>query len=208
MNLEGLLEGTRFIVDDRVEPYQWSSAILTDYLNEAVDLFARRTYCLLDDSQGITTAADVTRYELDPSVIAVIAVRDSNGHPLSPVWSTASNTPSTGFPRHYTARPGPASLLIWPTPDDAYDLQVLVARRPESAMTAASDEPEIPEQFHRSLCDYAAYRAWLLADPDGENQKAAMAAQARWDLQLRDAKREYYQLTTMGSTPYVLRRGR
>ena len=210
MTLEDLLEGTRYIVDDRAEPYQWSSEILTRYLNEAVDIFARRTFCLIDSEDAmtrLTTAASQTRYDLDPAILTVLAVEDADGIALQPRWSTRRASTATGKPRNYSARPGPRALYLWPTPDDAYELQMLVARRPAMVMESLTDEPEIPEEFHLGLCDFAAYRAWLLADPDGENLKAGLAAQARWDLHLRDAKRELYQFTTMGSVPYVLRRG-
>jgi hypothetical protein len=210
MTLEELLEGTRYIVDDLVVPYQWSSEILTRYLNEAVDLLARRTFCLVDSedvSTRLTTVAGQTRYELDPTVLTVVAVEDAEGIPLRPQWSTRRASVATGKPRGYSTRPGPRALYLWPTPDDAYEFQMLVARRPASVMTNLTDEPEIPEEFHLGLCDFAAYRAWMMADPDGVNLKAGLAAQARWDLHLRDAKRELYQFTTMGSVPYVLRRG-
>ena len=207
MTLAELLEGTRYILDDRVEPYQWPTALLTRYLNDATDIFARRTYCLLDSEVALVTIAGRTRYELDPTVLTVLAIEDADGVALSPKWSTSKTSTSTGAPRSYTTRPGPRAVYLWPTPDDAYTLQMLVARRPLDPLASDSDEPEIPEEYHLGLCDYAAYRAWTLADPDNQNLKAGLAAQARWDMHLRDAKRELYQFTTMGTVPYVLRRG-
>lgn len=210
MTLTELLDGTRYILDDRVLPYQWSDAVLTLYLNDAVDQFARRTYCLVDSESNftrITTAADVTRYELDPSVLVVLAIEDDTGRALTARWATSRTSQTTGVPRCYTMRPGPRALYVWPTPDAAYELQMLVARRPLYPLESGDDEPEIPAEYHLGLCDYAAYRAWLLNDPDGTNTKLGLAAQARWDMHVRDAKREIYQFTTMGSVPYVLRRG-
>lgn len=210
MTLADLLAGTRAILDDVVAPLQWSDADLTRYLNEGQDQFARRTFCFLDSESAFTrvsTVADTNRYALDPLVLTVLAVEDETGRALRGVFTSRVTTPSTGKPTMFTARTNTRSLILWPVPDDAYDLQLLVARRPLDPLASATDEAEIPEEFQPMLYDFAAYKALKMVDPDNENLKASTRLQAEWEMQMRDAKREFYRFATMDSIPSVLRRG-
>lgn len=210
MTLADLLYGTRLILDDLVLPYQWESADLTRFLNEAQDQFARRTFCFLDSESAftrITTAANQGRYPLDPLILAVVSAEDEQYTPLYPAMTIRTSSTATGKPTRFTTRQNNKSILFWPVPDDSYEIQLLVARRPLAPMEDDEDEPEIPEEWHTTLCDWAAYKALTLTDPDHKNLKAGMERRADWEMQVRDAKREYYRFFTTESKPAVLRRG-
>lgn len=208
MTLDELIAETRRIIDDTASPAQWSNAELTRYLSEGQDTFARQTLCLVDDTTVlslIVTEPDKNRYALSQLILKVYAVEDGDCRFLHGIPSNHVSARETGKPRRFTLRNDPHSLFLWPTPDDVYSLRLLVARRPLEPLESGGDEPEIPEEFHLMLCDWAAYRALRMADPDSENIKASDRAQEAWWMQLRDAKREMYRFNTISSVPNLLR---
>lgn len=211
MTLTDLLHGTRLVLDDLVSPdAMWESADLTRFLNEAQDQFARRTFCFLDSESAFTRLTTVPlqgRYALDPRILSVLSVEDDVFTPLRPAMMIRTSSTASGRPTRYTTRQNAKSLLLWPVPDAVYGLQLLVARRPLEAMEDGDDEPEIPEEWHTALCDWAAYKALTMNDPDNKNLKAGLERRADWEMQVRDAKREYYRFITTESMPAVLRRG-
>lgn len=55
----------------------------------------------------------------------------------------------TGRPSEFSVKPD-KSLIVWPLPDNEYDINGEYFKRPQS-MTANADEPLIPKQFHMAI---------------------------------------------------------
>lgn len=184
----------------------WSNADLDLWLNEAQDQFARRTHCLSDSTSNFTeleTVAGQASYKLDRRIIFVAEIVHSDGRPLAPL--NKHNVPRsivTGRPSRYTTDAGVTTLRLYPTPDAAYTLDLLVARRPKAKMVEDTDIPEIDEEFHLDLCSWVAYRALRVNDPDGGNMVASEPFRAEWELRVRDAKRGVFRLRS-GAEPQV-----
>lgn len=203
MNLAELLDHLQNrVLRDKATPRLWTTEELTRYLNEAQDMFARRTHCLTDDTSDFTfidTVIDEPLYTLDPRIVYVSDVLDPEGMPLLDRARRQIARPhGTGKPRIYTMDAAVRVMRLTPTPDAVYTLDLLVARKPLAPMVADTDEPEIDEDYHLALCDWGAYRALRNNDPDGSNTIAADGFRADWDMRVRDAKRNVFR---MRSTP-------
>jgi hypothetical protein len=207
MNVSELLKHTRKnYLRDAEAPFLWDSTELLRYLNEAETLFARHTHCLTDESSEfttLTTVADQSRYALDPRIIFVSELYSPDGHQLRNVMrSKLPRSIYTGTPRMYTLDAGVSSVRLAPTPDDVYELQMLVARKPLTALATQYDTPEIPEEYHLALCDWVAYKALRNNDTEASNTTAAENFRVDWETKLRDAKREAYHMRA-GAQPRV-----
>lgn len=199
MTLSDLIDVLRRqMLRDYAEPSLWSDPELTRHLNEAQVLFARHTHILRDDEPPvaeIVTEPGVARYELDPAVIHVVDVWDDTGRSLRPLSrKDLPRMPGNGRPRAFTADAGAHQLRVAPPPDEAYTLNMLVARKPLDPLEEPEDEPEIPEEYHADLCLYAAWKALMNNGPEGSDQASADQFHAEWKLRLRDVKREVYHL--------------
>jgi len=193
MNLGDLRAYTRSSVLRVVE--QWSDLELTRWLNDAQDIFARRTCCLVDDAASflsIATVAAQRDYTLDDRVITVFAAV-ADGWDLRKLPATASLVVRSGRPSAWTQR-GVHTLTLWPTPDAAYSLALLASRLPLAPMEIESDEPEIPEQYQLALCDWAGYRAMRNTDvlvPEGVKDMM-VTMRKDWERAVVEGRRETY----------------
>jgi hypothetical protein len=133
-------------------------------------------------------------YSLDPLVLDVFSIRNgaSELRRFPAMYST--NGATQGAPLYWTQR-GVNTVKLYPTPDDVYTLDLLVARLPLVPMEVDSDEPEIPEQHHLALCDWAAYRALRNVDSLAidELRKTMVDFRKDWEQALVEAKREFFQ---------------
>lgn len=209
MNLNALIQHTRCaVLRDTALPYLWSDTELLLYLNEAEADFARRTHCLNDDTSTFTTFTTIAEqavYELDRRIIfiadagiietAADEAETRSWHPLRDgTRGQVKRTFSPGRPSCYTAQVSRHTLRLSPVPDAEYVVQLAVARRPLRRLAYPKDLPEIDEDYHLTLCDYAAWRALNNNDPDGSNTVAAKEFRAAYDLVVRDAKRDMARL--------------
>jgi hypothetical protein len=80
-------------------------------------------------------------------------------------------------------------MLLYPVPDDEYTIDLRVARKPLARMVADGDEPEIDEDYHLLLCDYACWRALTNNRPEGAQMADPRPFLESWERGLRDAKR-------------------
>jgi hypothetical protein len=203
MTLEDLLTHLRHsILRDVALPTLWTDAEFTLFLNEAQSNFARRTFCLSDDTSKFTcfeTEPDIQGYALDPRILRIeelgLVLEDSNSHktwiPLRD--GTRHQVPRTfasGRPALYGTQVARHTLRLWPIPDDYYTVQMRVSRLPVTPMAAATDECEIDEDYQLALCDYAAWRALKNNNPEGANMASAADFRAAYELVVRDAKRD------------------
>jgi hypothetical protein len=197
MNLGDLRAHTReSVLRDVAGTQQWSDPELTRWLNDAQDIFARKTCCLLSDTDDflqVTTVATQRDYTLDPRVVTVFAVSNADGWKLRKLPATLPLVVSADQPTAWGQR-GVSSLTLWPTPNDAYVLTLLAARLPLAPMEVETDEPEIPEHFHLALCDWAGYRALRNTDSQTMADVRDMTITVRkdWERALVEGRRETY----------------
>lgn len=207
MNVKELMGHIRCdVLRDTAEPYLWSDTELLHWLNEAHNLFARRTHALTDDTDAMTTfqtEAGTASYKLDDRIVFVaeagIVTDDGNGNLSYQELRDRTrvqlrNTLRQGRPCAFTAQVSRNNIRLYPVPDDVYDIQMVVARKPLKRLVHAQDVPEIDEDYQYGLCDYVAWKALTNNDPEGANMSAAKDFQAAWALMLRDAKRDFARL--------------
>jgi hypothetical protein len=213
MNLGELVEHTRCsVLRDTAIPYLWSDKELILYLNEAMRLFARRTHCITDSTNTLTTFNTVVGtadYVLDRRIVFVseLGVVLDPGEDYQSYHPLTDNTRgqqlvtfSQGRPLCYTAQVASYNIRLSPVPDAVYKVVMTVARKPLLAVVQGTDIPEIDEDYHLALVDYAAYRALSNNDVDGTSQVSAEAFFAKWGLAVRDAKRDLSK-TRSGASP-------
>lgn len=206
MTLSELLQHLRCnVLRDTALPQLWSDTELLRYLNQAQKEFARRTHCLIDDSSSFTTfntVAGTQTYSLDKRIVQVTQAGTVEYDDQDPPVETsyhymrdrtrhqARRRFSSGRPCVYTAQAKSHSIRFDPTPDQVYIVEMEVARLPLNDLVNAKDVPEIDEDYHLTLTDFAAWRALTNNDPEGANMTAAKEFRAVWDLNIRDVKRE------------------
>lgn len=88
-------------------------------------------------------------------------------------------------------------LTVWPTPTSTEEGKIVylrVARVPLCDLTLDKTDtaPELPEEFHLDLCEWAAYRCFRTADLDGASDKASQHEQ-RFEAAVNEALRDQRQ---------------
>jgi len=162
----------------------------------------------------------VAQYTLHPSIIAVISARYSGdpfdlsraGHDALFAFSrpdtaffdpaVAPNLPP-GKPLAWTTDEqldaksgisGVVSLRVYPTPSANYlgPLQLRVIRRPLKPLSLDEPDrgPEVPEQYHLGLLDWAAYRALRNIDTDVAEMSKADRFRQTFDEMVSLARRD------------------
>lgn len=212
MNTEELLQFTsRDKLRDFALPRLWSDEFLLQLLNDGQRQFARRTHVLLDDSSRFTelvTVDGVAAYTLDKRIIFVQHVFNAEGIELLP--QNRSKRPGSlgeGAPSRYWLDSGSRKIRLFPVPDDEYLLYLTVARRPLCDLTLNNldAEPEIPEDYHMALADYAAFHALRNNNAEGSEMSARADEFLRgWEQAVRECKQEVYQRRS-GPNPRAVR---
>lgn len=193
------------VLRDSAKPQLWSDTELVRYLNLAEKEFARRTHIIVDDTTAAYTTFDTVAgqgvYDLHVGVLEVkqagTVEYDTEDPPNETSYhymrdrtrSQNRRRFSSGRPNCYTAQVRSHSIRLDPIPDAVYTVELEVARLPKSEMQAGNHSPEIDEEYHLNLCDFAAWRALTNNDPEGSNMTAAKEFRAVWDLCIRDTKR-------------------
>lgn len=203
MTLAELRAHTRSaLLRDEAVPYLWTDAELDRYLNEAYRLFAVRTHCFVSEDEGrcyIITIPDVDLYEIDASIVAIkeAYVGDADTGKLQGELiirdRTRGQLPYTnvgGRPMYMNAQVATHKVRVSPVPDAAYMINMHVAHKADP-LEADCDENLLPEEYELALCDYAAYRALINNDPEKANMASSKEFKAQWDMQVRDAKRDF-----------------
>lgn len=199
MTLEELLNDTRHaVLRDSVAPALWPDTLLARYFNEAETIFARRTHCLVSDEEPfctLTTEAGKSKYALSDKVIYIMDIVDENGVPVRHRGRNRVPTRGvSGKPLVYTADSAYKGVRLYPTPDKAYTLSMNLAHKPTKKLSHLKQSPQIPEEYHSSLIDYAVYKALLNNGPEGGDTTAATPFREQWEIALRDAKRDAYHM--------------
>lgn len=216
MTLRELLEELRNnVLRDRsteeaaqADGYLWSNATLVRYINDAEQKFARRTHCLRDRSTPevveVALVPGVSQYALHPSVIAVLGatwragpLRRSDAAVLEGVpadisgGTRAPQATATGQPVWFTTDEEVRTLRVYPAPDTAETVYLRVARLPLNPLTPnnLTASPEIPEDYHLDLLEWAAWRALRNHDTDAENMAKASAHKRRFEEAVDELRR-------------------
>jgi hypothetical protein len=188
----------------------WSDTTLVRYLNQAEQMFARGAYCIVDNSSSICTVTLVngtSEYALDSSIMQVLNARMSdNGVDMTRVTHDKINASiavgslaSPSYPWIWSLDEGGRKLRVYPTPDATAAVNTLklrVIRMPTAALSlsALTAEPQIPVEYHLSLCDWVAYRALTHQDVDATNRKEAMNFRAEFMASIKEARAAYKRL--------------
>jgi len=184
MNAEQLIWTARqFYLDDVEQPYQWTDQFLLRFLNEAEKEACRRQRLIEDEATAavceITMVSGTATYTVDNRVLLVDRIRLSDGSELtkktteelyeeSSVWRSATGTPTLYVQNNQT-------ILVNPTPDDDDDgdtLYLSVWRLPLVDMTIDLS-PEINPEYHESLLEWVAFRAYQMRDEETYNPDRA-----------------------------------
>lgn len=189
----------------------WSDATLVRYLNQAEQMFARQSYSLVDNSSSICTITLVNgtgEYAIDNSILQVLSVRMSDsGTDMTRVTHEKINNAiivgalaSPSYPWVWSLDEAAHKLRIYPVPDAtaaANTLKLRVIRMPTTALSlsAQTAEPQIPSEYHLSLCDWVAYKALTHQDVDGSNRKEAMNFRAEFMASIKEARAAYKRLS-------------
>lgn len=193
MTLEELITACRTErLDDTAEPFGWSDDELTGYLNDAQDEACRRARLLVDSSTAAICSIAITSakvlYTLDPRVIFVRRAKlASRSKPLGFASYLDLDEQCPGW----EDRTGTVELLVtdfetrkfrtYRTPTGADTLKLTVVRTALEPMAAGCDEPEIAPRFHRSLIEWACYRAYNKQDVDALDPEKAGRALAAFE---------------------------
>ena len=170
-----LLEGD----DDRL----WSDEVLCRHFNEGSRILCRRAWLLIETGVApagvISLVEGKTVYSLHKSVLRVYKATPADTEfrlgrvseealdtrlPADPETPFDINTPDTttpGYPRAIATDAGTRRLRVYPAPsaDEAgLKLNLKIARLPLRLLSVDDIQahPELDEQWHESLCKYAA----------------------------------------------------
>lgn len=195
----------------------WSDETIVRYLNEGQRILCRRSWVLVEIGQTpagtIVLVQDKVLYPLHKSVLRVFdATYDADATPLQRLSDDAIRgrvfvDPEIPFnPDAYTvATPGRPIAMATdagtrmlrldraPTATEAgKKLTLKIARLPICPLDAAKPEesPEIPEEWHLQLADYAVARCLMLPNVDSAAKVDGRLMLATWDRVVHEAKQE------------------
>lgn len=228
MQLKELLQHvTEEVLQDRAavvsgpSKRMWSDFLAVRYFNQAEQMFARETYCIIDNASSfctVTLVAGTGEYALDASVMQVLSARMSdNGVDMTRVTHDKINAAiaagalistsnpwgmlaSPSYPWIWSTDEALRRIRIYPIPDAAAavnTVQLRVVRMPSVplSLSALTAEPQIPAEYHMSLCDWVIYRALTHQDVDGNNRKEAMNFRAEFMVSIKEARANIKRLT-------------
>jgi hypothetical protein len=196
-----LIAYTRTLLADSTEPYLWSDDFLLTALQEAERLFCMRTHLNVVE-ESVTTAADSSTYALPENTLKVVFAHiddtpvDRLTAPSSTVYLRSARGKPTGYVTGFPTR----NVTFYPTPDAAYIVDLIIAALPEEGF-GASDDPVVPAEWQLLLADFAAHKALITNDVDGNNVGTATTFMQRWELGVLEAKRMDYLLRTSPRAP-------
>lgn len=188
MNLEQLRARFRLESDDMVQPYLWSDAAVTGWLNDAADEAANRALLIHDVNTTsvcqIAVTANVATYPVHTSVINItrcafvptgdtqeVVLFGSTEYELdreTPGWRTMQEVPTAFVHKD-------ASIRLNRLPP-AGMLHMEVNRLPLAPMALTTDTPELAAIHHRHLVLWALFKAFSVPDAEKvDPQRAALA---------------------------------
>lgn len=201
MNGYELISAVRREIKDDVKPYLWTDDTILSFLQNAELEFCRETHVLIESNITFDTIVGEAVYAMPSNVLHVYDVFDTTtgtvltntrGRMLAPNFS------GEGKPSRYSRSRGNKTVILFPTPDDVYSIQVAAAIRPGVTFTYDT-EPAIDEEDHHSLTWYAAARCLMTNDVDGSNVGTADKFGKLWGRYLVERKRNEFSYRTGSS---------
>lgn len=197
----------------------WSDATLVRYIDRGYFRMAEEGYLLRDHTTEevcrVTLVTGQEEYPLHPKILAVYSAeierrplaRSSYGT-LTGSWSNMSAAAYAplpfreGVPLFFTTDQANDVLRVYPAPGaelDGHLVHLRVARLPMERLRlpprgAVDPEymvPEIPEQYHADILDWAAYLALRNHDVDGENLNRARSHRNSFERRVDQALRRH-----------------
>lgn len=186
---------------------RWSNAALCRYLAEAEEEAARRAYLLLDSQTPeicrIHVLPGQADYPIHERVLKVDRVELASAVSttywrgrltrVNRMMLDHGDICRTGQVHHYLLDMQGRTLTLVDTPTQEDELRLTVFRLPlrpfvtadpeDGSITEAEQQatPEILHRHHPDLIDYAAYLAFLSADPESEDAQRAATWMARFE---------------------------
>ncbi len=153
------------ISDVRARSNQLSSQNITDllithWLNEAQQDFARRTLCLSAMAHASTMSGEAF-YQLPDNTIKLNEIK-CDGAKL-PEIPLAQRADGAGIPTAYV-QPSQNAIILSPIPDDTYQLEILYYNAP-IGLKDKTDVSTLPASTHEALVLYATLRAYEKEPP-------------------------------------------
>ena len=196
----------------------WSDLTLTHFLNHAQRILCRRAWPIIDEGNptaGIVVLQNgVAVYPLHKSVLRVyLATPIDQETPLGRFDDMALRNPipylSTSFfdlvvnptfaapgrPIGFATDASTRMLRVYRTPsatEDGLVLNLKVARLPIKwlSLDDPDDEPEVPEDWHTSLCHYAVGRALIMPNVDAQMRTEGRQMLKDFDEVVKEARRD------------------
>ena len=177
MNSTELLETFREEMNDVETPHLWSDALIYRYINEAQEMFCRKTEGIEDSSSPLCRLEieeGTDWYLLSRKILKVReAVDTRTGRPYEIMNMEKASTKGVLF----NGNPGPLKLFVtgleksklraWPVPSVATTVELRVFRLPLETITDDGDqELEIDEQHHLALLMWVKHRAYGKEDAE------------------------------------------
>jgi hypothetical protein len=191
MIVDDIIARARTWLDDRVEPYRWSTAYLLTLANAAQEEACKNAF-LLRRTEVTTVASGETKSA--PLAYPVLHITKANlidapNHfvPLTALtpeeysrlensYQAASQTPS-----FYTYDGVSNTVSVLPPPTDEVELLVTYVSLPdEDGQMDLGDEPVIPKVYHRHLVHWIVFEALLDSDEDKASPQKAVEAEERF----------------------------
>ena len=202
----------------------WADENLIRYINEAQRRFARRSFCLRDDTTPevtqVTLSSGVSIYQLHESVLRVQSARHQDAttdliritHSVNFVvvndaveFQDGVTSLANNIPVRFATDEGlqlddqhQVRLLVDPVPDSSQAGKIIylrVIRLPIDDLTldATDAAPEIPEDWHLDMLEWAAYRALRNWDLDAEDRRKAEQHKSRFEEAVIECRKEVEQ---------------
>lgn len=210
----------------------WPDELLVRYLNDGMNIFCRKAWPIIDDRTVaccvINLVTDQQNYPLHSSVLRVLSATPADtdipllviSHslivprpiPALPDCYLQAVPPyvdQAGRPGWYTVDDATRVLRIRPAPDatavtDVGTINLRVARLPILPLDVETPElePEIPEEYHLDLCDYAVGRALSQPNVGAANKEEGRQIVANFMAKIKMAKNDRL-IAQMASGQYL-----
>ena len=193
-----LITETRAVVDDTIAPYGWTTNRLLNWLAEGQDKFCEQTGYFADKATYfVTTVLGQQDYPLSPRIVAVRSVWDGARQLIDGAGATFSdadfsdNAPQA--PVHYRTDLVAGYITLFEPVQAGLTLSLRVHRRSKVSLKTA--EPEVPEEFHLALVEYAAYKAFGNHDKELQDPIKAREHYENFRQYVKDGSRAYRRIT-------------
>lgn len=187
-----LVSAFRTQARDTVAPYLWSDAEIYQYMTQAEAFVAQRLECLQDTSSAAAVfdvVAGESEITLHPSTIRIqAAYLLSDGEQRNLQLRTMAGMRNekifveTGTPSILIVGGVTGKARLFPIPDAASTLQLVLTRTPLTALTASSTKFEIPYHYTPAIFAWVCYRAYSKMDAETFDNAHASASMNEFEM--------------------------